>query len=551
MRRAALLCALVLALPAAAHAGTITYSSTNVLSFTAAAGEVNRLSVSISGDRVVYHEDVLNITEAEADCDGNGTPTVSCKIDHVPASPVFSAGADVGDMDDRVTASFPADSTMAASFIGDGGADELDGSGSANVFLDGGEGADKLTAGRGRSFLTGGNGADMEFGGPALTITEFDMGSGPDGADELNGGAGLDTVSYEGRAAAITATADDVADDGEAMEGDKISQAVEVIQGGNGNDNITASQSVDAALSGYGGNDRLVGGPGDDTLFGGDGDDAAVGNGGDDLVPSSDLGRPQIGGGPIADVGADSFDGGDGFDTLDYSTRVAAVSVTPNGQPDDGEAGEGDNTGADVERIIGGRGGDSLMGDASDQEFVGGSGNDTINPGEGEDRVLAGEGDDTVGVQDGVADRVACGVGADTAQADAADTLTSCENATVAPALPGEDHTAPHITIRNLRAKLTFKQLARGVRFRVSGDEPASFVAELFGTAKRATLARAYNLSLARRKLPLGSGLRLVRLKPARSLLGKRHRMKVRLRITATDASGNSRSRNRVIMVRR
>ena len=109
----------------------------------------------------------------------------------------------------------------------------------------------------------------------------------------------------------------------------------------------------------------------------------------------------------------------------------------------------------------------------------------------------------------------------------------------------------PRITIRSLKSRLTFKQVARGVRFRVAGDEPASFVAELFGTAKRATLARAYNLSLARKTLPLGSGLRLVRLRPPRALLGKRHRMKLRVRVTATDASGNVRSKNRVITVRR
>jgi hypothetical protein len=434
---------------------------------------------------------------------------------------------------------------------GGDGSDDLDGSGADTVNLVGGNGPDKLTAARVSSFLTGGADGDMEFAGPALSTTVFVMGNAPDGTDQLNGGPGFDTVSYEARTAAVTASADGVADSGEPGEQDLITTSVDGIEGGDGNDMLTASPSVDAALSGYAGDDTLVGGPGDDTMFGGLGDDALVGNGGDDLAAAGDLGNQLIGGGPVADPGADSFDGGDGFDTIDYSLRGAGVSVTLNGQPDDGEAGEGDNVAADVEHVIGTPAADTLTGGEGGQDLVGGRGDDTIDPGEGEDRVSAGSGDDTVSARDDSVDRIACGVGTDSVQADFSDTLTACENADVGPAQPGEDHTAPRITIRSLKTKPTFRQLARGLRFRVSADEPASFVAELFGTARRATLARAYNLSLARKALPLGSGLRLVSLRPSRALLGKRHKLKLRLRLTATDASGNSRVRNRTINVRR
>src|SRR4051812_5899281 len=282
----ALIAAAALAAPALAQAGTVTYSSTNVLSFTAAAGEANRLTLTISGNRVVYTEGGgLNITEAEADCDGTGTPVVSCEIDHVPATPVYFAGADLGDMDDRATAAFPADSTLSVGFSGGAGVGELDAAASQSSSVSGGDGVDTLTVGRGQNSIVGGPDNDIETGGPAGSRTEYSMGAGvPDGADDIRGGPGLDVVSYEGRTARITAAADGAAGSGEDGEGDKIATAVEGIQGGSAGDLITASPAVDGALSGYGGNDRLVGGPGDDTLFGGEGDDTLEGGAGDDVA---------------------------------------------------------------------------------------------------------------------------------------------------------------------------------------------------------------------------------------------------------------------------
>jgi len=544
----------LLAAPALAHAGAVTYSSSNVLYYTAAAGEVNRLSIGVDtgSNRIVYTEagPGVTITTAEGDCNGSGTTTVSCKIDHDPMAPVFSAGANLGDMDDTATAAYPAGTTLGAGFVGGAGDDQLDISMASTGDLEGDAGVDTLTAARVRTSLVGGPDNDIEIAGPAGSTNEFRMESAADGADDLRGGPGLDTVSYEERTAALAASADGVADDGESGEGDNIAASVESIEGGQAADVLTASNVVDGALSGYTGNDRLVGGSGDDILFGGEGDDALEGNGGDDTAAAGDGGSFLIGGGST-DVGGDSFAGGPGFDTVDYSVRTAPVSVTLNGTADDGEAGEGDNTGADVERFLGGDGADSLSGDGDPEDFSGGHGSDTISPGGGEDFVAAGDGDDSIAAQDGAVDRVSCGVGADTISADFADVLDGCEVATLSPAPIPPDTTAPKITITGLAAKPKFKVLRKGLRFKLGANEASAFVAELQGTAKKATIAKSNNLTLATKSLKLGTGKRSVKLKPPRKLLGARRRLKLRLKVTAKDAAGNTRVATRTIRVRR
>jgi Ca2+-binding RTX toxin-like protein len=552
------LAAAILALAApSAIAGTVDYSSTNVLFYTAAPGEVNRLTLTVEGDRAVYTEEnvVIQATPgASGDCDGEGTFVVKCKLDHVAGSPVFSVGAGVGDMDDRATAAFPADSTLSTHFDGGPGADTLDATGARNASIDGGAGADKLTGGREESSLTGGADNDEEIGGPAGSTNFYDQGIAPDTGDLIRGGSGLDILSYEGRINALTVTADGTADDGEAGEGDNVSPSVEAIEGGVADDVLTASPAVDASLSGYAGKDRLIGGPGDDILFGGDGDDTLEGNGGDDEAASGDRRRQTVGGGAIEDAGADSFSGGDGFDTVDYSPRGVPVTVTLNGQADDGAAGEGDNTGADVEEFLGGRVADTLAGDGDDELFVGGAGGDTITPGGGTDDVSAGEGDDSIAAEDSVFDRISCGVGTDTVTADFVDSLSGCENATVAPApvLPVADKKAPKIAITKLNRKPRFKQFVRkGVRFRLGADEAASFVVDLQGTARKVTLARKFDVTLVTRTLSQSASVRSVKLKPKRALIGKRRKLTLRVKVVAKDAAGNQRVATRTVRVRR
>jgi hypothetical protein len=77
--------------------------------------------------------------------------------------------------------------------------------------------------------------------------------------------------------------------------------------------------------------------------------------------------------------------------------------------------------------VDGARGGDCLYGDAGNDMEFGRSGPDLLVGGDGLDRLVAGPGDDLVVALDGVAETVFCGSGIDTAIADRADQLRSCE----------------------------------------------------------------------------------------------------------------------------
>jgi Ca2+-binding RTX toxin-like protein len=63
-------------------------------------------------------------------------------------------------------------------------------------------------------------------------------------------------------------------------------------------------------------------------------------------------------------------------------------------------------------------GADLLVGRGGDDVLVGGPGNDYLRPGAGRDRALGGSGNDFVGAQDGRADRIFGGLGADRARID-------------------------------------------------------------------------------------------------------------------------------------
>jgi Ca2+-binding RTX toxin-like protein len=101
--------------------------------------------------------------------------------------------------------------------------------------------------------ITGGNGNDVLTGNILANVLDGGLGN-----DRLRGGAGVDTASYVGRAAAVGASLDNVANDGQIGETDLIDDDVENITGGNGND----------ILVGDNGPNRLDGGPGSNSLNG-------------------------------------------------------------------------------------------------------------------------------------------------------------------------------------------------------------------------------------------------------------------------------------------
>jgi Ca2+-binding RTX toxin-like protein len=166
-------------------------------------------------------------------------------------------------------------------------------------------------------------------------------------------------------------------------------------------------------LRGAGSNDVLLGGDGDDVLDGGVGDDTLDGGAGDDVL--------------TANLGADVYRGGSGLDQLTYASYTAPVAVTLGGGANDGQVGEGDDAGGDVERVDGGSGDDALTGTGGPDQLYGGLGADALDGAGGSDVLVGGAGDDALRARDGVADLVSCGDGADGAIVDQLDAADSCE----------------------------------------------------------------------------------------------------------------------------
>jgi Ca2+-binding RTX toxin-like protein len=125
----------------------------------------------------------------------------------------------------------------------------------------------------------------------------------------------------------------------------------------------------------------------------------------------------------ISGTGSDTFRGGAGQDIVDYSSRSAPVNVSLDSVANDGESGESDNVGTDVNVVIGGSAGDTITGSSGDNDLYGGPGNDSLHGGSGNDRLFGQAGDDSLAGDGGTdtldggtgADAIAGGTGTDTA----------------------------------------------------------------------------------------------------------------------------------------
>ncbi|WP_339774682.1 S8 family serine peptidase [uncultured Thalassospira sp.] len=137
----------------------------------------------------------------------------------------------------------------------------------ADLVMEGGEGADTLVGGGGDDLLSGGAGADTLFGGAGddqLFVDAQDVASG-----EINGGSGNDRLY--------------VTDD-TGIELDATGLSVEHVYGNNGNDTLRYDGVEGIALDGGRGNDTLIGGAGNDILQGGLGHDLINGGAGEDTA---------------------------------------------------------------------------------------------------------------------------------------------------------------------------------------------------------------------------------------------------------------------------
>ena len=318
-------------------------------------------------------------------------------------------------------------------------------SGFGDDHVEGGPGPDSLYDANGQDTLYGGvpGNADSDSNHFHLT-TDF-------WPDLVNPGVagGFDWVSYDSFGEPIQVSIDGVPNDGAQDEGDNIN-GVTHLTTGIGDDRIESVhlQTIDSGP----GNDTLLthqdftmpitqwdAGTGDDTIDFSAVDGAQVdgnvdtGHGSFDVegygieVESVEavIGSPQAdnfqlvcactvrpglgndtvqllgdGAGFLADAGADGADTvgttEDDASTIDYTVRTVAVSLSSDGDANDGAPGEGDNIGSEATTLIGGLGADTIVGSAVDNIIVGRGGANVLNGRGGNDRIEGGKGPDTL-----------------------------------------------------------------------------------------------------------------------------------------------------------
>ncbi len=157
--------------------------------------------------------------------------------------------------------------------------------------------------------------------------------------------------------------------------------------GGNGtagNDVIVGSTLADT-VNGGAGNDTICTLSGNDTIRGQAGNDRQFAGNGNDIMQED-----------AAPNGRDILFGDRGADTVLYNQRTTAINADlTNNTNDDGAAGEFDVITA-AEAIQGGRGNDTMKGNAERESLRGNGGNDTLSGGGGDDVLHGGPGSDAL-----------------------------------------------------------------------------------------------------------------------------------------------------------
>jgi Ca2+-binding RTX toxin-like protein len=342
--------ALVLAAPVSAATVDVTeelpeYDHHSRLSFLAATGESNRVTVALTAEEDGYLtleiKDAGSPLSAGTGCVGGGAPgqPAFCRLHEVVAHELCIKGCAPPQYGENWRVSMVFD-------LGDGNdsllASDLTPQTPVPMVVTSGPGTDQISTAAGDDSVDPGAGADVvETGAGSDRVEATFVPDGPDFYDlgeNTSESRETDKLSYDDRLAPVTIQSGEGGAEG---EGDEL-RGVETLVGGSGNDRLV----------GDGGIRRLEGGDGADVLIGGKGRSRILGGADGDLL----VGGPQR-------------------DELRESSR--------------------DDSGDDVARGMGG--GDLI---------VLGSGNDRAFSGRGDDRLQGGPGHDALGCGPGEGDTV-------------------------------------------------------------------------------------------------------------------------------------------------
>jgi Ca2+-binding RTX toxin-like protein len=278
---AAVLLAAVLTAGCGPSGGIVSVDNNRFLTFSAAAGKANDVTVTRDSTAVVVHD------AGDAVRAGNGCTAVDANTVRCP-DPISVLSVKLGDGDDEAVNS----TAIIVQALGGPGSDRLTG-GSAGDILFGELGADTVDGGGGDDF--------MDEAQTTADTNSLD-------ADTYIGGAGTDSVTYARSTTPVAVDLDGVADDGRTGEGDNVHADVEKVTGGPENDTLVGSASVNT-IDGNGGVDVLKGGDGGDLLRGGAGGDFIDGQAGNDTL-KGDSGFDLLAGGTGTDDCDVGLDGG-------------------------------------------------------------------------------------------------------------------------------------------------------------------------------------------------------------------------------------------------
>jgi len=274
------------------------------------------------------------------------------------------------------------------------------------------------------SFFGIGGDGDEVMDASAVTSSvwvELDGGDGDDwlapgffAGDAIDGGAGVDTVSYATRTGCIAinnilvvGSGADANCDGDSLdagdEGDSLNDFLNVLESGSGNDHLVGSGAVQEAFVPGDGNDDIDGQANDTidwssstagmTITPETGD--ATGQGADTWDnPTNFIGSAFDDTLIWDDPTTSTFVGGDGIDTVDASAETSAQTINLDAL-DDGVVPLGPFSADSLENAIGGAGSDTLTGNDLRNSLTGNDGDDILNGAAGNDTLFGNAGNDT------------------------------------------------------------------------------------------------------------------------------------------------------------